>query len=156
MSRLNHTLPPRVIDKDPPLLFQAPSQGGNQLSFFLPVFAVVNGGSQVIGAMGKGAVWPVLHAIASRVRLIHACAGLVVAQVVSPLCVPGVAMKVGAAVWGSWGGRGGGDAGDYRASKSPPPPPPPSLRSCYTLTHHRSGTFPCSRRTHYNKYPGCN
>ena len=54
-------------------------------------------------AVCKGTVWAILDTVASGICLIHTCAGLVVAEVVASLRVPGRAVQVGAAA-----GRGEG------------------------------------------------
>ena len=54
----------------------------------------VHGWPQVQWAVGKGAVQPVLHAVAPCVRLVDAGARLVVAQVVLALRVPGRPVQV--------------------------------------------------------------
>ena len=86
-------LPPRIVNKHPSLFLQASNQRRNQLvGLLLPLFAVVDGATQVVGAVGKGAVRSVLHAVAADVRLVHARTRFVVAQVVASLRVTRVAM----------------------------------------------------------------
>ena len=54
---------------------------------------VVHRGPQIIGAVGERAVGPVLDAVAPVVRVVDTHPRLVIPQVISPLCVPGRAMK---------------------------------------------------------------
>ena len=58
---------------------------------------VIDRGPEIIGAVGKGAVRPVLDAVAPVVGVMDTHPRLVIPQVVSPLCVPGSAMEQGAA-----------------------------------------------------------
>lgn len=55
---------------------------------------VTHRGPQVQGAVGEGAVRPVLHAVAPGVGLVDARACLVVAQVVLALCVAGCPVQI--------------------------------------------------------------
>ena len=59
--------------------------------------AVVHRGPEIVGAVGEGAVRPVLDAVAPVVRVVDAHPRLVIPQVISPLRVPGSAVKQGAA-----------------------------------------------------------
>ena len=59
--------------------------------------AVIDRGPEIIGAVGEGAVRPVLDAVAPVVSVVDTHPRLVIPQVISPLCVPCSAMKQRAA-----------------------------------------------------------
>ena len=58
---------------------------------------VIDRGPEIIGAVGEGAVGPVLDAVSPVVSVMDAHPGLVIPQVISPLSVPGSAVKQRAA-----------------------------------------------------------
>ena len=59
--------------------------------------AVIDRGPEIIGAVSEGAVCPILDAVSPVVSVMDTHPRLVIPQVISPLCVPGGAMKVRAA-----------------------------------------------------------
>ena len=85
-----------VIVEEAALLVQAVGAEpvlGPRLQHLALLPAVVHRGPQVVGAVGEGAVGAVLDAVAAVVGVVDAHAGLVVAEVVAPLRVPGSSVQ---------------------------------------------------------------